>query len=41
MLELLAPYAGQRHRATRLILLTGRAPARRVPRAARVDIARL
>jgi 3-methyladenine DNA glycosylase/8-oxoguanine DNA glycosylase len=43
MLELLAPYAdqGQRHRAARLILLTGRAPARRAPRARRVDIARL
>jgi 3-methyladenine DNA glycosylase/8-oxoguanine DNA glycosylase len=32
MLELLAPYAGQRHRAARLILLSGRAPARRAPR---------
>jgi 3-methyladenine DNA glycosylase/8-oxoguanine DNA glycosylase len=32
MLELLAPYAGQRHRAARLILLSGRLPARRAPR---------
>ncbi|MFI1175091.1 DNA-3-methyladenine glycosylase family protein [Streptomyces melanogenes] len=32
MLELLAPYAGQRHRATRLILLTGLTPPRRAPR---------
>ncbi|WP_431047742.1 DNA-3-methyladenine glycosylase family protein [Streptomyces sp. P1-3] len=32
MLELLAPYAGQRHRATRLILLSGRVPPRRAPR---------
>ncbi|WP_406344198.1 DNA-3-methyladenine glycosylase family protein [Streptomyces sp. NBC_00648] len=32
MLELLAPYAGQRHRATRLILLSGRTPPRRAPR---------
>ncbi|GAA2414693.1 3-methyladenine DNA glycosylase [Streptomyces glaucosporus] len=41
MLELLAPYAGQRHRATRLILATGRTPPRRAPRFPRVDIARL
>jgi len=41
MLELLAPYAGQRHRATRLILTTGRTPPRRAPRFPRVDIARL
>ncbi|GAA2455498.1 DNA-3-methyladenine glycosylase 2 family protein [Streptomyces macrosporus] len=41
MLELLAPYAGQRHRATRLILTTGRVPPRRAPRFPRVDIARL
>jgi 3-methyladenine DNA glycosylase/8-oxoguanine DNA glycosylase len=41
MLELLAPYAGQRYRAARLILLTGRAPARRTPRMPRMDIARL
>ncbi|MEU8774556.1 DNA-3-methyladenine glycosylase 2 family protein [Streptomyces sp. NPDC048606] len=41
MLELLAPYAGQRHRATRLILLTGPTPPRRVPRMPRGDIGRL
>lgn len=38
MLELLAPYAGQRHRAARLILLSGRVPARRKPKMPRVDI---
>ncbi|GAA2451859.1 DNA-3-methyladenine glycosylase 2 family protein [Streptomyces glaucus] len=32
MLELLEPYAGQRHRAARLILLSGRTPPRRAPR---------
>ena len=32
MLELLEPYAGQRHRAARLILLTGVRPPRRAPR---------
>ncbi|WP_446039845.1 DNA-3-methyladenine glycosylase 2 family protein [Streptomyces sp. SID1121] len=32
MLELLAPYAGHRHRAVRLILLSGHTPARRAPR---------
>ncbi|WP_410091292.1 DNA-3-methyladenine glycosylase family protein, partial [Streptomyces sp. adm13(2018)] len=32
MLALLAPYAGQRHRAARLILLSGRVPPRRAPR---------
>ncbi|MEU8889558.1 DNA-3-methyladenine glycosylase 2 family protein [Streptomyces sp. NPDC048442] len=32
MLELLAPYEGQRHRAARLILLTGLVPPRRGPR---------
>ncbi|MEU8828540.1 DNA-3-methyladenine glycosylase 2 family protein [Streptomyces sp. NPDC048636] len=32
MLELLAPYAGQRHRAARLIMLSGRTPPRRAPR---------
>ncbi|GHF11061.1 MULTISPECIES: DNA-3-methyladenine glycosylase family protein [Streptomyces] len=32
MLELLAPYEGQRHRACRLILLTGQVPPRRAPR---------
>ncbi|MGW6604856.1 DNA-3-methyladenine glycosylase family protein [Streptomyces sp. NPDC055036] len=41
MLELLAPYAGQRHRATRLILLSGRTPARRAPRMEVRNIARL
>ncbi|MER7049398.1 DNA-3-methyladenine glycosylase family protein [Streptomyces jumonjinensis] len=38
MLGLLAPYAGQRHRAARLILLSGRTPARRVPKMPRADI---
>ncbi|XVQ12253.1 DNA-3-methyladenine glycosylase family protein [Spirillospora sp. CA-255316] len=32
MLELLAPYAGHRHRVTRLLELTGAAPPRRGPR---------
>nr|WP_206441850.1 DNA-3-methyladenine glycosylase 2 family protein [Streptomyces boncukensis] len=32
MLALLAPYAGQRHRAARLIVLAGRGPARRRPK---------
>nr|WSX54669.1 DNA-3-methyladenine glycosylase 2 family protein [Streptomyces sp. NBC_00974] len=43
MLELLAPYAGQRHRAARLILLAGTAaiPPRRAPRMPRNDIGRL
>ncbi|MBT2456329.1 DNA-3-methyladenine glycosylase [Streptomyces sp. ISL-86] len=41
MLELLAPYAGQRHRAARLILLAGHAPPRRTPGMPRTDIARL
>ncbi|WP_367125235.1 DNA-3-methyladenine glycosylase [Streptomyces phytohabitans] len=41
MLELLAPYEGQRHRAARLILTTGRTPPRRAPRFPRGDIARL
>ncbi|MFF3403982.1 DNA-3-methyladenine glycosylase family protein [Streptomyces sp. NPDC002659] len=41
MLELLAPYAGQRHRAARLILLSGRTPARRTPKMPRSDIASL
>ncbi|WP_411106927.1 DNA-3-methyladenine glycosylase family protein [Streptomyces sp. cmx-4-9] len=41
MLELLAPYAGQRHRAARLILLAGRTPPRRVPRMPRSDIGKL
>ncbi|MEU3856792.1 DNA-3-methyladenine glycosylase 2 family protein [Streptomyces sp. NPDC028722] len=38
MLRLLEPYAGQRHRAARLILLSGCVPARRVPKMPRVDI---
>ncbi|WP_060181163.1 DNA-3-methyladenine glycosylase family protein [Streptomyces sp. IMTB 1903] len=40
MLELLAPYAGQRHRAARLVLLAGRTPPRRAPRMYRSDIGR-
>jgi 3-methyladenine DNA glycosylase/8-oxoguanine DNA glycosylase len=32
MLRLLEPYAGQRHRACRLLLLTGHMPPRRAPR---------
>ncbi|MFI9584156.1 DNA-3-methyladenine glycosylase family protein [Streptomyces sp. NPDC052236] len=39
MLELLVPYAGQRHRAARLILLSGRTPPRRKPKMRRTDIA--
>jgi 3-methyladenine DNA glycosylase/8-oxoguanine DNA glycosylase len=38
MLELLAAYAGQRHRACRLILLSGRTPPRRAPRFSVNDI---
>jgi 3-methyladenine DNA glycosylase/8-oxoguanine DNA glycosylase len=41
MLSLLQPYAGQRHRAARLILLSGCAPPRRAPRMRRGDIGRL
>ncbi|MGC4976878.1 DNA-3-methyladenine glycosylase family protein [Streptomyces sp. DT199] len=41
MLELLEPYAGQRHRAARLILLSGRVPARRAPKMPRWDIGQL
>jgi 3-methyladenine DNA glycosylase/8-oxoguanine DNA glycosylase len=41
MLELLAPYTGQRHRAARLILLGGRTPPRRKPKMPRVDIGAL
>ncbi|WP_372499258.1 DNA-3-methyladenine glycosylase family protein [Streptomyces sudanensis] len=41
MLELLEPYAGQRHRAARLILLGGRVPPRRAPRMTPRDIAAL
>ncbi|NBM18204.1 DNA-3-methyladenine glycosylase [Streptomyces sp. GC420] len=40
MLELLAPYAGQRHRAARYILLSGRTPPRRHPKMPRGDIAK-
>jgi 3-methyladenine DNA glycosylase/8-oxoguanine DNA glycosylase len=38
MLSLLEPYAGQRHRAARLILLSGRTPPRRTPGMPRWDI---
>ncbi|MFF3331399.1 DNA-3-methyladenine glycosylase family protein [Streptomyces sp. NPDC002888] len=41
MLSLLEPYAGQRHRAARLVLLSGVAPKRRAPKMRRVDIGRL
>lgn len=45
MLELLAPYAeqggGQRHRACRLVLLSGRTPPRRAPRFSPNDIRKL
>ena len=41
MLTLLEPYAGQRHRAARLILLSGRVPPRRAPRMQPRDIGRL
>ncbi|MGW8887885.1 DNA-3-methyladenine glycosylase family protein [Streptomyces sp. NPDC055749] len=41
MLALLSPYEGQRHRATRLILLSGHTPPRRAPRMTRGDIARI
>lgn len=41
MLELLAPYAGQRHRAARLIMLSGRSPKRRAPRMPVGNIAHL
>ncbi len=41
MLSLLEPYAGQRHRAARLILLSGVVPARRAPKMPRFDIGRL
>lgn len=41
MLALLEPYAGQRHRAARLILLSGRIPPRRKPKMPRTDIAAL
>ncbi|MFE0177470.1 DNA-3-methyladenine glycosylase family protein [Streptomyces sp. NPDC059002] len=41
MLRLLTPYEGQRHRATRLILLSGKTPPRREPRMPRGNIAAL
>ncbi|MFD7403098.1 DNA-3-methyladenine glycosylase family protein [Streptomyces sp. NPDC059866] len=41
MLELLEPYAGQRHRAARFVLLSGKVPPRRAPRMPRGDIGRL
>jgi 3-methyladenine DNA glycosylase/8-oxoguanine DNA glycosylase len=41
MLELLAPYAGHRYRAVRMIELAGFAPARRGPRVAARDYRRL
>jgi 3-methyladenine DNA glycosylase/8-oxoguanine DNA glycosylase len=41
MLSLLEPYAGQRHRAARLILLSGWAPPRRTPKMPRGDIGQL
>ncbi|MFJ5057301.1 DNA-3-methyladenine glycosylase 2 family protein, partial [Streptomyces cyaneofuscatus] len=41
MMELLTPYAGQRHRAARLILLGGRLPNRKAHRAPHSRIAHL
>lgn len=41
MLRLLTPYEGQRHRAARLILLSGKTPPRRQPRMPRGNIAAL
>ncbi|WP_329121842.1 DNA-3-methyladenine glycosylase family protein [Streptomyces sp. NBC_01465] len=41
MLHLLAPYEGHRHRAARLILLTGRTPPRRQPKMPVANIASL
>ncbi|MBO0651702.1 DNA-3-methyladenine glycosylase 2 family protein [Streptomyces triculaminicus] len=41
MLDLLAPYAGQRHRACRLILLSGVVPPRRAPRFSARDFSRI
>ncbi|MEU2565001.1 DNA-3-methyladenine glycosylase 2 family protein [Streptomyces longispororuber] len=38
MLELLAPYQGQRHRAARLVLLSGHTPPRRKPKMPKTDI---
>ncbi|MFI1679337.1 DNA-3-methyladenine glycosylase family protein [Streptomyces sp. NPDC020607] len=39
MLALLTPYEGQRHRAARLILLSGRTPPRRDPKMRKTNIA--
>ncbi|MFI2373308.1 DNA-3-methyladenine glycosylase family protein [Streptomyces sp. NPDC018833] len=39
MLDLLSPYEGHRHRASRLILLSSGVPPRRQPKMRRVDIA--
>ncbi|MFD6434460.1 DNA-3-methyladenine glycosylase family protein [Streptomyces venezuelae] len=39
MLALLAPYEGQRHRAARLVLLSGRTPPRRDPKMRKTNIA--
>ncbi|MGW7088865.1 DNA-3-methyladenine glycosylase family protein [Streptomyces sp. NPDC054871] len=41
MLRLLEPYAGQRHRAARLILLSGHTPSRRKPGMPKFDIAKI
>ncbi|MGW0909889.1 DNA-3-methyladenine glycosylase family protein [Streptomyces sp. NPDC002853] len=41
MLRLLTPYEGQRHRAARLILLSGRTPSRRKPKMPKTDIGKL
>ncbi|MFI6639157.1 DNA-3-methyladenine glycosylase family protein [Streptomyces sp. NPDC050504] len=41
MLELLEPYEGQRHRAVRLVLTTGRTPPRRAPKMRKTNIATL
>ncbi|MDI3390229.1 DNA-3-methyladenine glycosylase 2 family protein [Streptomyces sp. B-S-A8] len=41
MLELLEPYRGQRHRAARVILLSGHTPPRRTPKMPRTDIGSL
>ena len=41
MLELLAPYAGHRHRAARLLVLSGMGPPRRGPRNAARDYRRI
>ncbi|MFH8490418.1 DNA-3-methyladenine glycosylase family protein [Streptomyces longisporoflavus] len=41
MLRLLTPYEGQRHRAARLILLSGRIPTRRKPGMPKFDISKL